>query len=238
MKQGASRHFDIGVGAMARKRMIDPTIWADESFGLLSSDAMIMFMGIISNADDEGRLPGNALYLASTILPYRGLTLKQATTIRDELLSQMKSVILYKVDGKEYIQLQKWLSYQSINKPSSSKYPPLPKDYRSATVGLPPNRIEENRIEKNRTEEENLSDKNTSKNSITPCTPDELVEISETLKVPLDVVERKHQRILEMLETKEFNKRKYKTIFYTLKSWIDLDIQRGFIKKPMGVISI
>lgn len=133
--------------------MIDPSIWADEDFGSLDSEGQIMFIGMFSNADDEGRLPGNALFLASTIMPYKGLSKNEATKLRDKVLSKMKSVILYEVDGKEYIQFQKWASYQSINKASRSKYPPLPKDYRSATVSLPPNRIEENRIEKNRKEE-------------------------------------------------------------------------------------
>lgn len=128
--------------------MIDPTIWADEDFGNLSAEGMTMFIGIVSNADDEGRLPGNALYLASSIFPYKGLSVQKATLIRDEVLSKMHSANLYSVDGKEYIQLQNWSSYQSINKPTKSKYPPLPKDYRSTTVALPPNRIEENRKEK------------------------------------------------------------------------------------------
>lgn len=132
---------------MARKRMIDPTIWADEDFGSLSADAMVMYMGMISNADDEGRLPGNALYLTSTIFPYRGFDEKKSNTLRNEILSKMKSVILYTVDEKEYLQFKNWLQYQSINKPSGSKYPPLPKDYRKATVALSPNRIEKNRKE-------------------------------------------------------------------------------------------
>lgn len=128
--------------------MVDPTIWADEDFGNLSSEAMVMFIGMVSNADDEGRLPGNALYLASTIFPYKGLSIQKATTLRDEVLNKMKSAILFSVDNKEYIQFKNWSSYQSINKPSSSKYPPLPEDYRSPTVALPSNRIEENRKEK------------------------------------------------------------------------------------------
>lgn len=134
--------------------MIDPTIWADEDFGRLSYEEMILFIGMISNADDKGRLPGNALYLASTILPYKGLTTKQATVIRDNVVSIMSSVILYTIDGKEYIQLKNWLSYQSINKAHDSKYPPLPEDYGSDTVALPPNRIEEKRKEEKKKETE------------------------------------------------------------------------------------
>lgn len=134
---------------MARKRMIDPAIWADEDFGTMPAEDQVFFIGLFSNADDEGRLPGNALYLASVIFPYKGYSKEQAIKVRDRVLKTMKSATLYVVDGKEYIQLQKWTNYQSINKPTQSNYPPLTEDSRSTTVGLPPNRIEKNRIEKN-----------------------------------------------------------------------------------------
>jgi hypothetical protein len=132
---------------MARKRMIDPSIWADERFGRLSSDAQVMFIGIISNADDEGRLPGNAAFLGATIFPFRGLTADEARDIRSEVLTVMRSARLYIVEDCEYIQLDKFRNYQVINKPTKSKYPSLPEDYGSTTVVLPPNRIEKKLIE-------------------------------------------------------------------------------------------
>lgn len=134
---------------MARKRMIDPTIWADEDFNNLSSDAKILFIGMISNADDEGRLPGNSLYLSANIFPYAGMTKEKAEKLRGEVLARMSSVVLYEVDGKEYLQLKKWDDYQSINRPTPSKYPPLTEGSRRTHGGLTPNRIEKNRIEKN-----------------------------------------------------------------------------------------
>ena len=134
---------------MARKRMIDPTIWADEDFGRLSSTAKVMFIGMISNADDDGILPGNAIFLCNTIFPFEEFSQKKAKKIKNEILFSIKSLKSYSIDGKEYLIFGKWKSYQSINKPQKSKYPtpPLRDDYGSTTVSLPPNRIEENRIE-------------------------------------------------------------------------------------------
>ena len=143
--------------------MIDPTIWADEDFGSLDSNAQIMFIGMFSNADDEGRLPGNALFLASTIMPYKGLSKEEATALRDSVLQQMHSIALYIVDGKEYLQFKKWVSYQAINRPTASKYPVMPEGYKSPTPpliedsvsnhgSLTPNRIEGKGIEKKRIE--------------------------------------------------------------------------------------
>lgn len=133
---------------MARKRMIDPTIWADEDFGTLSPNAMVLYIGMISNADDEGRLPGNPIYLSSTIFPYIPFDHKKSLELRTEVLQKMKSLTLYQIDGKEYLQFTKWLQYQSINKSTKSKYPPLPDNYRSPTVVLPDKIIEKERKEK------------------------------------------------------------------------------------------
>ena len=159
--------------------MIDPSIWADEDFGMLSSEAQILFIGIISNADDEGRLPGNALYLTSTIMPFKGVTSTKATALRDEIVAHMRSVQLYVVENREYIQLKNWLSYQSINKATESKYPPLPEDYGSTTVTLPPNRIEEKRIEEKGREERPRS-KYSSFESLKEAPENELQELANS----------------------------------------------------------
>lgn len=142
---------------MARKRMIDPSIWADDGFGRLSSDAQVMFIGLFSNADDEGKLPGDPKYLASTIFPYRGMTTPKAQKILSEIEEKMKSVTFYRVESQSLIQFEKFLIYQKINRPTPSKYSPPQKDIKThgtltenslRTHGaLTPNRIEENKKE-------------------------------------------------------------------------------------------
>lgn len=127
--------------------MIDPSIWADEDFGNLSSEAQVLFIGMVSNADDEGRLPGNAVFLISTIFPFRAYTKEEARKLRDEVLKRMKSVKLYEKDEKEYIQLEKFSNYQSIDRPSPSKYPPFSEGSASNRRPLVPNRREEKGIE-------------------------------------------------------------------------------------------
>ena len=52
---------------MARKRMIDPNIWESEDFSKLSVLARLVFIGIFSNADDDGRGRGKSAYLKSII---------------------------------------------------------------------------------------------------------------------------------------------------------------------------
>lgn len=111
---------------MARKRMIDPSIWSDEKLGLLTPLHRLLFIGLFSNADDEGRLPGHPNYIKSLIFPYdNDITPQYVETMLNDLNS--KGLILtYMVNGQRYIQVVNFLKYQKINRPTPSKIPPPP----------------------------------------------------------------------------------------------------------------
>ena len=124
---------------MARKRMIDPGIWQSEDFARLSTLAKLVFIGLFSNADDEGRGRANALYLKSILFPYdEKLRAADMEKTLQEIASHM-SVTFYTHDEKEYYVLESWNSFQTINKPTASKIP-LPEGYRSGAVGVQPNK--------------------------------------------------------------------------------------------------
>lgn len=128
---------------MPRRRMIDPNIWKDPKFAQLSDAEKILFVGIFSNADDEGRIIATPEALKAEIFPYdhkktahvvKKLRDSIATRVKNDgsvektnpLLSRppLKNVILYQVDGVEYIQLLRWHRYQ---KPKHLKPSILPK---------------------------------------------------------------------------------------------------------------
>lgn len=100
---------------MPRKRTIDPTIWSDEKFCQLSLKARLLFIGLFSNADDEGFIHGNSIYLRSTIFPYENWTEEEIISLRKELL-ELKMIEIF--GGKigtqdhEYIHLPRWWDYQ------------------------------------------------------------------------------------------------------------------------------
>jgi hypothetical protein len=135
---------------MARKRMIDPSFWSDEKLGECLIQERYLFMGLVSNADDEGYGRANPKLLKSSIFPYDDL---RASDIEKWLskLGGLNMVVLYKVNEQAYYYLPNFLTYQSINKPTESIYPKpdlsLPNDYSMTTGVLPPNRKEENRKE-------------------------------------------------------------------------------------------
>lgn len=108
---------------MARKRMIDPGFWTDEKLGSVPPLARLLFMGLISNSDDEGILPGHPALIKSQIFPYDiEVTVSMVTEWLD-LLSDLNIIIAYTVDNQTYIQVKNFLKHQTINKAQKSKYP-------------------------------------------------------------------------------------------------------------------
>lgn len=106
---------------MARKRMIDPSIWQSEDFSKLSTLAKLVFIGLFSLADDEGRGRCNPVYLKSTLFPYEeGIRSTDIDKTLSEISSNM-SVIFYSCDGSNYYSLYNWNVWQKIDKTSPSK---------------------------------------------------------------------------------------------------------------------
>lgn len=103
--------------------MIDPTIWQSEDFGKLSNLAKIVFIGLFSLADDEGRGRANPVYLRTTLFPYnedmRSADVEKALF---EISSNM-SVVFYSCDGNSYYSLLSWNTFQKIDRATDSKLP-------------------------------------------------------------------------------------------------------------------
>ncbi len=113
---------------MARKRMIDPNIWQSEDFSKLSTLAKLVFIGLFSLADDEGRGRSNPVYLKSSLFPYEE-SIRSADI--DKTLSEISSnmsVIFYSCDGNSYYSLYNWNTWQKIDRPSESKIPEYDKE--------------------------------------------------------------------------------------------------------------
>jgi uncharacterized phage protein (TIGR02220 family) len=102
--------------------MISPEFWTDEKLGLMPVEARLLFMGLVSNADDAGRLPGNTLLVKSMVFPYDNYSVNKI----DEwlkLLCQQNLIIRYKIDSQTYIQVVNFLKHQTINRPTPSRIP-------------------------------------------------------------------------------------------------------------------
>ena len=127
---------------MARKRMISPEIWESQSFGELSMLAKILFIGMISQADDDGKGVLSAQLLKSRILPYDEMRIADIDKALREIghkpsvytdgdkareeAGHKLSVTYYEVSGKRYYCFDNWHKWQTINRPIPSKLPNPP----------------------------------------------------------------------------------------------------------------
>jgi hypothetical protein len=98
------------------RRMIDPRIWLNERFGKLSDPARLLFIGIFSNADDDGRIKGSPSYLKALIFPYDNDKTSDEVKQWRDLCVQSGLARVYNRNGCEYIDLPGWGEHQWIRK--------------------------------------------------------------------------------------------------------------------------
>ncbi len=113
-----------------RIRTVKPDIWADEDFGRLPSVLKITFLGLITQADDQGRLCFNPRILRMAIFPYDD----DVTDERfEEFIFELSRVgrtaddpgmvRVYESKHRRYLDLPTWRKHQKVNKPTPSTIP-------------------------------------------------------------------------------------------------------------------
>jgi hypothetical protein len=103
--------------------MLHTKFFDSESVAELSIRQRLLVLGIIANADDQGRIKANPRWLRSKIFPYDEIS---AQDIREDIQlieSANDTIQCYQVDGKQYIQLINWWEYQSPQWAKKSEYP-------------------------------------------------------------------------------------------------------------------
>lgn len=110
---------------MARRRMIAPEIWADGKFGRLDPFAQIVFVGLISNADDDGRGQGSASFLFSRLFPYASRNTKKMERAL-ETIAAKGLIHRYEHGDEQYYCLPNWRKHQKISHRIESSYPKCP----------------------------------------------------------------------------------------------------------------
>lgn len=96
---------------MASRRMIDPNFWQSESLMELDYRQRLLFIGLISNADDQGRLKGNAKLVKAMVFPFDDISADEVQADLSEL-EAVECIAIYKVGSKTCIQIVNWWSYQ------------------------------------------------------------------------------------------------------------------------------
>ena len=101
---------------MPRRRMIDPQIWRNEKVGSLPDTGRLLFIGIFSQADDDGRLKADPRFLKATIFPYdEDLTVETVRKLRDDC-THLGLIRVYTNGKEEYLDIPGWYEHQEIRK--------------------------------------------------------------------------------------------------------------------------
>lgn len=111
-----------------RIRSVKPEIWADEKIGQASRDARLLFVGLITMADDDGRFRTLPSVVCGHVYPYDQDAFRKFPKWLDEL-RRLGLVQLY---GEHFGYLPTWESHQKISHPRPSILPPPGRNGRAA----------------------------------------------------------------------------------------------------------
>lgn len=105
-------------------------MWRDPAIAKMTRDERLMFVGLITIADDEGRLAASPAAIQGAVFPNDSdLTPKDIQHWRDGVVKKLTNVHLYTHEGIEYLSFKRWERYQ---KPSHATPSKLPKPTRGA----------------------------------------------------------------------------------------------------------
>jgi hypothetical protein len=116
---------------MARTRAIRPGFFANELLGELPPLVRLLFAGLWTIADREGRLLDRPKKIKAELLPYDNLNADKALTE----LAAHDFIERYKVDGKQYIQVKNWAKHQRPHPREESSTLPSPEGVPGCTTG-------------------------------------------------------------------------------------------------------
>lgn len=105
---------------MPRIRTIKPEYWQDEKLSVLDPVTRLVFLGLISMADDAGRLVDNVKLLDGQLFPATDDTCRSAL----ERLAEIGRIVRYRSDsGQQLLQIANWRRHQKIDHPSRAVLP-------------------------------------------------------------------------------------------------------------------
>lgn len=114
---------------MPRIRTVKPEFWRSPDIMELDDFQQLLYIGLWNFTDDEGRGAYSPMALAADIFlrkyadDPKGVTADIETAFKAYAKRDM--VTVYRVEGRDYYQINHWADHQKINRPQKSKIPPL-----------------------------------------------------------------------------------------------------------------
>ncbi len=122
---------------MPRIRTVKPDAWQDPKVGRLSPGARLLWVVLITLADDDGRFMALPSVIYAHGYPHDDDALSQIPEHLAEL-SAAGLLVLYTADGVPYGWHPRWADHQKINRYTPSRLPEPPAHERSRPVQGPP----------------------------------------------------------------------------------------------------
>lgn len=114
---------------MARSRQLKPDFFADEDLSTRSHAARLLFQGLWTLADREGRLEDRPLKIKAALFPYEAVDVEAllAELARPKQYAPGMFIVRYEVEGRKYIQVCNFTRHQNCHpreQPSTLPAPP------------------------------------------------------------------------------------------------------------------
>lgn len=122
--------------ARPRIRTLKPECWQDEAVGHLSHTERLLWVGLITMADDEGRLRAPAAAIIGHVFPWdeETMTTRKLYAALDAIQA-VGLIVRYEHEGRPYVAVCGW-NHQRIDKAQTSTLPAPPA---GSLVELSPN---------------------------------------------------------------------------------------------------
>lgn len=111
---------------MPRIRSLKPDHKSHRKIGPLSDREYRLWVGMLTEADDAGRLVADAGQLRLLVFGYHPRVRASQVEAAIQVLARSGLIALYKADGQRYAAFPSWADHQVINKPQRSKLPDPP----------------------------------------------------------------------------------------------------------------
>ena len=107
---------------MANRRMISSSVWGDEKFITFNDVTRLVWFGLITNVDDQGRMQDNPLLIKAKLFPADRKSAGSISNAIDQL-SDAGMITRYEKEGKSLVQIVNWWDHQSPSWAAASDFP-------------------------------------------------------------------------------------------------------------------
>lgn len=108
-----------------QRRMISAGLWSQPAFTNLAPLHRLLWVALITQADDQGRMRAHPGYCRSMCFPLDDVPVSDVAAGL-QALSELGWILIYESAGDQYLQIASWWKYQQMRWAAPSALPPPP----------------------------------------------------------------------------------------------------------------